>query len=81
MLAIKSSLTSLAVDWFGMTTTVAASVNSADGDLIITLRSELEKPRESSHTRPIIVFQDIVSNDTQESTGIFPLSQPYVHFP
>ena len=76
MLAIKSSLTSLAVDWFGMNTTNAASINSAGGDIIMALRSEHDQSDEITNKRPIIFFEDFISGSIQESAGLFSLSQP-----
>jgi len=76
MLAIKSSLFSLAEDWFGMTTTTARSIGSAEGDIIMILGSEYVKLRDIANTQPIIVYQDGMSTQSLGRTGSFLLSQP-----
>jgi len=76
MLAIKSSLTSLAIDWFGMNTTTATSIESAHSDIIMTLGSEYDKSGDISNTRPMIIFEDIISKRIQGNTEAFSLSQP-----
>ena len=42
MLAIKSSINSLAKDWFTMNIIGAPSLDTADGDILIALRSQLD---------------------------------------
>ena len=76
MLAIKSSLTSLAIDWFGMNTTTATSIESAHSDIIMTLGSEYDKSGDISNTQPMIIFEDIISKRIQGNTEAFSLSQP-----
>ena len=80
MIALKSSITTFAVDWFGMDVTTASSLVAADGDILIGLQSQLKLSDKVMKTQPLIVFEDVHREDRRQDYGIFYLPQPLVYF-
>jgi len=78
MLAIKSSLAAMAADWFDLEVTTASSVDSANGDILMGLRSKLNLvKRPDVPILPLIIFEDtIAGNPISDRKGEVRLSQP-----
>ncbi|TVY35456.1 Hybrid signal transduction histidine kinase B [Lachnellula subtilissima] len=78
ILAMKESLTAMAADWFGLEVTTASSADSANGDILMGLRSKsslLKSNRVS--ILPSIIFEDtIAGDDISSGNGVVTLSQP-----
>lgn len=76
MLALKSSITSFAADWFGLEITSAASLDSAKGDVLMGLQSKLDLGFRATNERPLIVLDDTAETRLPNGNGIFSLQQP-----
>jgi len=76
MLALRSSITNFAVNWFGMQITMASSLDSAKGDILMVLRSQLNLSEKLTKTQPLIVYEDISTTNRSQDCGIFFLQQP-----
>jgi len=76
MLATKLSISALAKDWFGMNITAASSLVSANGDILIKLKSKLDLSKASWGNRPLIIMDDGTLTPRKEEPGLFYLSQP-----
>lgn len=81
MMALKSSITGYAVDWFEMEISTASSLSEPTGDVVIALRSQVGTTEGLDRRRPLIIFEDIEKAVLFDHTnGVFILSQPYVHY-
>ncbi|KAH6684251.1 hypothetical protein B0J14DRAFT_465560, partial [Halenospora varia] len=77
MLALKSSLTMFAVDFFGMRVVTAPSTAKAYGEILVGLQSQINISERFARTEPMIVFEDVFRTPRLGSReGIFYLSQP-----
>jgi hypothetical protein len=77
MLTLKSSITTIAADWFGMETSAASSLASATGDILIGLRSKLDLPDGHVQKQALIFFEDTVGGSRSlDAKGVIYLSQP-----
>lgn len=76
MLANKSSMNSLCTDWFGMTVSAAPSFDTAEGDILIKLRSKTNPSREAWKGQPLIILDDRTSSKQKTEKGVFNLSLP-----
>ena len=79
MLAIRSSMTTLLAEWFGMEVTSASSFDEAEGDFFMGIQSQMDITPGSKTTsvRPLIIFEDNYSGFRAENGyGLFHLSQP-----
>ena len=79
MLALKNSLTSMAVDWFEMEVVNSPKLDSATGDVLLGLRSKLNLLEEHSSSIPLIVFEDTTESRLLSSKGVQYLSMPFVN--
>jgi hypothetical protein len=79
MIALNLSITTLVVDWFGMEVTAASTLSEAKGDFTIVLQSHIQQSDKSNGRCPLIVFEDGIKTSVQSDSGVFYLSQPYVH--
>jgi hypothetical protein len=76
MLAVRSSMVSLASDWFGLNVITASSLQTADGDILIKLKSKLDLSTGSWKGRPLIILDDGTSTPRKEEAGLYYISQP-----
>ena len=78
MLAMKSSLTAMAVDWFGLEVTTASSAESANGDILMGIRSKSSLLKSDHVPRlPVIIFEDTTSGyGISDGKGVARLSRP-----
>jgi hypothetical protein len=77
MLALKSSLVTMAADWFGMEITTASALASVDGDMLLVLSSKLGLLEGQVLRYPLLVFEDtVVSKQPGSNPGVFSLTQP-----
>jgi len=77
MLAIRSSMSTLAAEWFGMEVVAAASLEDANGDFLLGIQSQLNLNAKITKIEPLIVFEDNYSGFRAENgDGVFHLSQP-----
>ncbi|TVY88039.1 Hybrid signal transduction histidine kinase B, partial [Lachnellula willkommii] len=78
ILAMKESFTAMAADWFGLEVITASSADSANGDILMGLRSKSSLLK-SGHVPilPLIIFDDTIGGDgISGGNGVVPLSQP-----
>ena len=80
MMALKSSITAFAMDWFGMEVKAASSLASAEGDIFIGLQSQFETSQSNLKTKPLILFEDVKTESRVQDYGVFRLPQPLVYF-
>ena len=77
MLAIRSSVTTLLTDWFGMVVVTAPSMEDAKGDILIGMQSQLLLVPKQFRAEPLIVFEDHYSGFRGvNEDGVFHLAQP-----
>lgn len=77
MLALKSSFTMIAADWFGMKITMAFSLASAQGDILVGLRSKIDLSEGHTQEQALIIFEDtVVGSRWRDAKGVYYLSQP-----
>ena len=77
MLALKSSFTMIVTDWFGMKITMAFSLASAQGDILVGLRSKIDLSEGHTQEQALIIFEDtIVGSRWRDAKGVYRLSQP-----
>jgi hypothetical protein len=77
MLALRSSFVTIATSWFGMDVSTAGSPESAQGDVLIGLRSKIDLPDGHVQDLSLIVFEDIVGKSrARDAKGVVYLSQP-----
>jgi hypothetical protein len=77
MLAIRSSITTFAADWFGLRITKSSSFAGATGDIFIVLSSQINASEYISRSQPLVILQDFhTGSRPQDEIGIFHLSQP-----
>jgi signal transduction histidine kinase len=77
ILAIRSSMTTLFAEWFGMEVVAAPSLEDAKGDMLIGMQSQISELPKQIRAEPLIIFEDCYSGFRGENEGgIFHLSQP-----
>ncbi|PVH73765.1 hypothetical protein DL98DRAFT_468841 [Cadophora sp. DSE1049] len=76
MIAVKQSLTSMAIDWFAMEVITSPNLASATGDVLLGLRSKLNLLEEHSSSVPLIVFEDTTESRLLSTKGVQYLSMP-----
>jgi signal transduction histidine kinase len=77
MLAIRSSMTTLLAEWFGMEVVTAPSLDKAKGDILIGIQSQINVVPQQTRAEPLIVFEDCYSGFRGGNDGgVFHLSQP-----
>ena len=77
MLAIRSSMTTLLAEWFGMEVVTAPSLDKAKGDILIGMQSQINVAPQQTRAEPLIVFGDCYSGFRGGNDGgVFYLSQP-----
>lgn len=79
MLAIRSSITSCASDWFGLNVSHCQTLAEANGDIIVGLFSKLDLAEYQPRPQPLIVFEDFRTGlrPVDDADGLFYLSQPF----
>jgi len=77
MLALRSSVTTLLADWFGMVVVTASSIEEAKGDILIGMQSQLNMIPKQIRAEPLIIFEDHYSGFRGiNENGLFHLAQP-----
>jgi hypothetical protein len=77
MLALKSSITKMAWEWFGMIVSASSSLTSAKGNILIGLHSNTELSEGHMQKEALIIFEDVMGGGRpQDARGVFYLSQP-----
>jgi signal transduction histidine kinase len=77
MLAIRSSMSTLLAEWFGMEVATAPSLDEAKGDILVGMQSQINLIPKPNRAEPLIVFEDCYSGFRAENeVGVFHLSQP-----
>ncbi|KAF8862084.1 hypothetical protein BDZ45DRAFT_799469 [Acephala macrosclerotiorum] len=77
MLAIRSSISTFATDWFGLEICYASSITAATGDIFIGMQSKIKLSELDTKQQPLIVFEDFYTGiRRQNGGGIFYMSQP-----
>ncbi|KAE9374282.1 hypothetical protein N431DRAFT_371753 [Stipitochalara longipes BDJ] len=77
MLAIRSSMTTLLAEWFGMVVVTAPSIEEAKGDILMGMQSQLNMVPKQIRPEPLIIFEDHYSGYRGvNEDGVFHLAQP-----
>ncbi|KAL2067557.1 hypothetical protein VTL71DRAFT_1982 [Oculimacula yallundae] len=76
MLALKKSLTRMAIDWFDMKVTTSPDLASAAGDILVGLHSKLFLLENHVSPVPLVIFEDSVKPRLLGTQGIQYLTMP-----
>lgn len=76
MLALKNSLTRMAVDWFEMEVITSPTLASGTGDVLLGLRSKLTLSEGHNSSIPLIIFEDTTESRLLGTKGVQYLTMP-----
>ncbi|KAF3483435.1 uncharacterized protein GIQ15_02759 [Arthroderma uncinatum] len=75
LLVLKSSLTKIATNWFGMEVVAASTLEEAKGDVVVGLRSKWSLSEKHKGVLPLILVDDTAEGKRCDAEGVFSLSQ------
>jgi hypothetical protein len=73
VLVLKSSITQIASEWFGMKVTTAPSLANANGEVIVCLRSKWDPLEKHAGALPLVLVNDITDENAHQVEGVFSL--------